>query len=139
MADTPPPPATPSPLPSPPAAVTSPSPVPTLMPLTYVVTPPAPAGGGPAITQIAMSDRVVRSGAPYLVLVNTTADVTGVTVEAFGTRFSLFPAGPARFGVTGTIPTIPWMIADRPVTVHLIATAADGRTYTSSLELRVAR
>ncbi len=76
------------------------------MPLTYIVKPPAAAPGAPAITEIAMSDNMVRSGVPYLVIVTTTPDVTGVTVEAMGTRFPLYPAGPGRFGVMGQTPTI---------------------------------
>ncbi len=87
--------------PPPAVVVPTPSPAPTLMPLTYVVTPPPAPEGSPAITQIAMSDRVVHSGAPYLVIVTTTPDVTGVTVEAYGSSFALFPAGPGRFGVMG--------------------------------------
>jgi hypothetical protein len=125
---------------TPPAIVTpAPSPAPTLMPLTYLVTPPAPAPGQPAITQIAMSDEIVRSGAPYLVLVMTSPDVTGVTAEAYGVRFALFPAGPGRFGVTGQVPTVPWMIANRTVAVRFVATTTDGRTYATTLTLRVAR
>jgi hypothetical protein len=109
------------------------------MPLTYLITPPPPAAGQPAIVQIALSDQIVRSGAPYLVIVTTSADVTGVTAEAYGVRFTLFPAGPGRFGVTGTVPPIPWLIANRAVAVRFVATTPDGRSYTTSLELRVGR
>jgi hypothetical protein len=122
-----------------PAAIVTPAPAPTMIPLTYLVKPPAPAAGGPAITQIAMSDQVARSGAPYLLLVMTTPDVTGVTVEAYGVRFALFPAGPGRFGVTGQIPAIPGMIANRTVAVRFVATTPDGRAYAASLDVRIAR
>jgi hypothetical protein len=138
---TPPPLATPTPLPPPspaPTASPAPSAAPTLLPLTYVITPPAPAAGGPAITQIAMSDHVVHSGAPYLLIVMTTPDVTGVTVEAYGARFSLFPAGPGRFGVTGQVPSIPFLIANRTVEVRFVATAPGG-TYTTSFDVHVGR
>jgi hypothetical protein len=125
--------------PPPAVVVPTPSPAPTLMPLTYVVTPPPAPEGSPAITQIAMSDRVVHSGAPYLVIVTTTPDVTGVTVEAYGSSFALFPAGPGRFGVMGQTPSIPFFIANRTVTARLVATTADGRSYATSLDIRVAR
>lgn len=123
-----------------PAAVIAPAPTPapTLMPLTYLITPPPPAAGQPAIVQIAMSDQIVRGGAPYLVIVTTTSDVATVTAEAFGVRFPLYPAGPGRFGVTGTVPSIPWMIANRTVTVRFVATTSDGRTYAASFDMRVA-
>jgi hypothetical protein len=122
-----------------PAAVIAPAPTPapTLMPLTYLIAPPPPAPGQPAIVQIAMSDQIVRGGAPYLVIVTTTSDVTAVTAEAFGVRLSLFPAGPGRFGVTGTVPPIPWIIANRTVAVRFVATTPDGRRYVASLDLRV--
>jgi hypothetical protein len=127
----------PTPAPSPSAAIASPAPAPTLLPLTYIVTPQPAVPGQPAITQIALSDRVVRSGAPYLVIVTTTPDVSGVTVEAYGTRLALFAAGTGRFGVMGTTPTIPWLLANRTVTVHVVATTADGRTYETALDVRV--
>jgi hypothetical protein len=126
-------------LPPAPPAIVTPAPAPTLPPLTYVVTPAPPAAGGPAITQIAMSDQVAHSGAPYLLLVTTTPDVTGVTIEAYGVRFALYPAGPGRFGVTGQIPTIPWIIANRTIAVRFVATTADGRSYTASLDARIGR
>ena len=137
---TPAPSASATPLPEPtPAVVASPSPAPTLIPLTYVITPPAPAAGQPAITQIAMSDHVIHSGAPYLLMVTTSPDVTGVTIEAYGTRFALFPAGPGRFGVTGQVPTIPWLLSNRNINVRLVAATADGRSYAASLDIHVAR
>ena len=127
-------------VPSPaPAAIVSPSPAPTLMPLTYLVTPPQPPAGQPAITQIAMSDQVAHSGAPYLLIITTTPDVTGVTVEAYGVRFALFPAGPGRFGVMGQIPPIPFFIANRTVAVRFTASASNGRSFVASLDVRVAR
>ncbi len=130
--------ATPFPQPSP-SVVASPTAAPTLIPLTYLVTPPAPAAGGPAITQIAMSDQIARSGASYVVVVTTTPDVTGVTIEAYGVRFALFSAGPARFGVMGHVPPIPFFIANRTLPVRFVATASDGRTYATSLDVRVGR
>jgi hypothetical protein len=116
----------------------APTPAPTLVPLTYFVTPAPPAAGAPAISQIALSDRVVHAGAPYLVLVMTSPDVSAVTAEAFGVRFALFPAGPGRFGVTGITPSIPWMIANRTATVRFVATTPDGRATAASIDLRVA-
>jgi hypothetical protein len=124
----------------PPAIVApSPSPAPTLMPLTWIVTPTPPPDGGPAITQIAMSGRAVRSNAPYVVLVTTTPDVTGVKVEALGSTFALFPAGPGRFGVMGQTGSIPFFFANRTVNATVVASAADGRTYTTTLAIRVER
>ena len=127
-----------APSPTPAAIIApSPSPAPTLMPLTYLITPPPPAAGQPAITQIAMSDQIVRSGAPYLVIVTTSPDVTGVAAEALGVKFTLFPAGTGRFGVMGTVPSIPWMIANRTVSVRFVATTPDGRSYATSFDVRV--
>jgi hypothetical protein len=117
----------------------TPAPAPTLVPLTYFVTPAPPAPGQPAITQIALSGTVVRTGAPYLVLVMTSSDVTGVIAEAFGVHLALFAAGPGRFGITGTVPPIPWIIANRTATVRFVATTGDGRSYATSLDLRIAR
>jgi hypothetical protein len=110
-----------------------------MLPLTYLITPAPPAAGQPGILQIAMSDHIARSGAPYLLVVNTTPDVTGVTIEAYGVRFALFPAGPGRFGVTGEIPAIPWIIANRTITVRFVATTADGRSSTASVDARIGR
>jgi hypothetical protein len=125
---------------TPPAVVApSPTPAPTLMPLTWVVTPPPPAAGGPAITQIAMSDRAVHSNAPYVVVVTTTLDVTGVTVEALGSSFALFPAGPGRFGVMGQTPSIPFFFAGRTINARVVASGADGRTYATTLPIRIDR
>jgi hypothetical protein len=110
-----------------------------MIPLTYIVTPAPPQAGQPGITQIAMSDRVAHSGAPYLLVVTTTPDVTGVTIEAYGVRFALYPAGPSRFGVMGQIPTIPWLIANRTIAVRFVATTADGRSSTAALAVRIGR
>jgi hypothetical protein len=133
--------ASPAALPAAPPAIVAPSPTPapTMVPLVYVVTPPPPPAGQPGITQIAMSDHVAHSGAPYLLVVSTTPDVASVTIEAYGVRFALYPAGPGRFGVMGTIPTIPWMIANRTVTVRFVATTADGRNSTAALDVRIGR
>jgi hypothetical protein len=109
------------------------------MPLTYIVSPPAALAGAPAITQIAMSDRVVHSGAPYLVIVTTTPDVTTVVVEALGSSFTLFPAGPGRFGVMGQTPVIPFFIANRTVNARVVASTADGRSYATTLDIRIGR
>jgi hypothetical protein len=109
------------------------------MPLTWVISPPPALPGAPAITQIALSDRVVHSGAHYLVIVNTTLDVTTVVVQAFGSSFTLFPAGPGRFGVMGQTPTIPFFIANRTVNARVVASTADGRSYATTVDIRIER
>jgi hypothetical protein len=123
----------------PPAIVTpSPSPAPTLMPLTYVMNWPPPVGQ-PGITQIALSARTVHSGDHYLAIVLTTPDVVSVVADANGFHFTLFPAGPGRFGVMGQFGTIPFFAGDRTVSVRVTATTADGRTATQLVDVRLAR
>jgi len=107
------------------------------MPLTYIVTPAPPPAGQPAILRIAMSDSIAHSGAPYLLIVTTSPDVTSVTIEAYGVKFALYPAGPGRFGVMGQIPDIPWLIANRTISVRFVATAADGRSSSAVLDVRI--
>lgn len=133
-------PAAPAASPSP-AAIATPSPAPTPIAFTYVVDPPAPATG-PGIREVAVTQHTLHAGGPWAIRVTTTPDVTGVSVEAYGAHFALFPVGEAGSGVfaaMGTVPDAPAQYLDRTYAIAVVGTTADGRRASASISVRLVR
>ena len=134
--------ASPSPPPAPPTAGPIPSPSPTASgtpsPYHYVVNPPAPAPGQPAIFEIDMLDQTIRPGAPYSVRVKTSLDVTTLNVSTMGQTVGMQGAGPGLFATDGQVPGgVPFFLMNRTYTVILIAGTADGRSTSVPVTLRL--
>jgi hypothetical protein len=105
-----------------------------------VVTPPAPAAGMPAITEIDMLDQTIHAGAPYSVRVKTTPDVTTISVSAMGQTYSMQGAGPGLFASDGQVPSgIPFFLLNRSYTLTVTASTADGRATSVPISLRLER
>jgi hypothetical protein len=136
-------PAPPLPAPAPtPAPTPSPIPVPTatptVSPFHYVIDPPA--AGSPAILEIAINDRVLHPGGPYIVRVTTTPDVATVQVEAMGGSYGVPPAGPGRFLTAGSVPSvIPFFFLDRSYMLTVVAQTTDGRSSSIQVPMRLER
>ena len=145
-------PPSPSPAPGPPTAAPLPTPPPTpapsptptatasSSPYHYVITPPSPALGQPAIIEIDMLDQVLHGGGPYSVRVHTSLDVTTINVSAMGGTYGMQAAGPGLFATDGTVPAgIPFFLINRWYTITVIASTADGRTTSVAVTLRLER
>jgi len=145
-----PPTATPSPAPVPPTAAPLPAPSPSSSPAPtatpsgspyhYVVNPPPPAAGQPAILEIDMLDQTLHPGTAYSVRVRTSPDVTTISVEAMGQTYGMQGAGPGLFASDGQVPGfIPFFMLGRAYTVTITAQTADGRKTSFPLPLRLER
>lgn len=128
-----------APLPAP-SPIPSPTATPTVSPFHYVIDPPPPAPGTPGILEVAVNDRVLHPGGPYVVRVTTTADVTTVQVQAMGGSYGLPPAGPGLFFIAGSVPSeVPFFLLDRSYTLTVVAQTADGRSTTLQVPMRLER
>lgn len=129
---------TPSPAPSSPAPVATATPM--ASPYHYVVTPPPPAAGQPAILEIDMLDQVVHVGGPYSVRVKTSPDVTALNVITMGGSYAMQAAGPGLFASDGQVPNgVPFFMLNRSYTVTIVASTADGRSTSVPISLRLER
>jgi hypothetical protein len=109
-------------------------------PYHYVVTPPAPAPGQPAIIEIDLLDQVLHVGGPYSVRVKTTPDVTNLTVATMGQTFGMQSAGPGLFASDGQVPSaIPFFFVNRNYTLIVHAQTDDKRSTSFSITLRLER
>ncbi len=140
-------PAAPSPAPvpesvlaTPPATAGVPNAPPAVSPFRYVIDPPPPAPGAPAILEIAVNDQTLHLGTPYAVRVTTSPDVNAVQVEAMGESYGLPPAGPGLFFVTGSVPSdVPFFLLNRSYTLTVIAQTAAGRSTRIQVPMRLER
>jgi hypothetical protein len=128
--------------PAPPTAAPIPAPTPsappTVSPYKYVVNPPAPAPGQPAIVEIAMLDQTIHEGAPYSVRVKTSLDVRTISVSTMGQTYGMQGAAPGLFATDGQVPGgIPFFMLNRAYTITITAQTADGRTTVVTLNLRL--
>jgi hypothetical protein len=131
----------PAPTPSPPPTPV-PTPVPTPSPFAYVLTPPPPAAGNPAIYEVDLTDRTVRTGKPFTIIVSADPAVTTVTLslDAFGQRFNLYVMGGGRFGATwSAVPQAPASFLDRDYALSVTASYPDGRHTSFPITVRLAR
>ena len=104
----------------------------------YVLQPPAPAAGSPAIIQIAINDRTIHPGAPYVVRVTTSPDVQTVTVQAMGGSYTLLPVTPGHFVQNGEVPSaVPFFMLNKSYTVTVVAETADGHSTSVPITLRL--
>jgi hypothetical protein len=107
-------------------------------PYKYVVTPPSPAPGQPAIVEIDMLDQTIHSGAPYSVRVKTSLDVTTILVSTMGQTYGMQGAGPGLFATDGQVPGgIPFFLLNRSYDVVITAQTADKRSTAITLSLRL--
>jgi hypothetical protein len=157
---TPAPAAQPAPAPTPPAAPTTPSAAPlaspaanpsaspapsptasgTPNPYRFIVTPPAPKPGQPAILEIDLLDSTLHAGQPYSVRVKTSLDVTAINVSAMGSTYGMQMGYPGLFASDGSVPSgIPFFLLNRDYTLTVAAMTADGRTTTVPVTLRLER
>jgi hypothetical protein len=121
-----------------PAPTPSPTATPAASPFHYVIDPPAT--GTPAILEVAVNDRVLHPGGPYIVRVTTTLDVASVEVDAMGASYGLPPAGPGRFYTAGSVPSeVPFFLLNRSYTLTVVAETGDGRTSTIQVPMRLER
>ena len=127
----------PSPNPSPsPTASASASP----SPYKFVLTPPPPKRGDPAIIEIDLLDQTLHPGQPYSVRVKTSLDVTAINVSAMGSTYGMQIAYPGLFASDGAVPTgIPFFLLNRDYLLTVAASTADGRTTTVQVTLRLER
>jgi hypothetical protein len=110
----------------------------TASPYHYVITPPAPAPGMPAIVEIDMLEQIIHSGAPYSVRVKTSPDVTAISVSTMGQTYGMQAAGPGLFATDGQVPGgIPFFLLNRSYTLTVTARTADGRTTSIAVDLRL--
>jgi hypothetical protein len=131
-----------APISPPPSPTPSPAPVPSAgdSPYHYVVTPPAPPAGQPAIIEIDMLDSTIHAGQPYSVRVKTSPDVTGINVSALGQTYGMQAARPGLFASDGQVPAgVPFFMLGRSYTVTLTALAPGGKSTTVDLSLRLDR
>jgi len=109
-------------------------------PYHYVVIPPPPAPGQPAILEIDLLDQVLHVGGPYSVRVRTSPDVTNLTVATMGQTFGMQAAGPGLFASDGQVPSaIPFFFVNRNYTLIVHAQTADKRSTSVSITLRLER
>jgi hypothetical protein len=121
-----------------PAPAPSPTATPAASPFHYVIDPPAT--GKPAILEIAVNDRVLHPGGPYIVRVTTTLDVASVEVDAMGESYGLPPAGPGRFFTAGSVPSeVPFFFLNRSYMLTVVAQTADGRSSSIQVPMRLER
>jgi hypothetical protein len=130
--------ATPAPPTAAPLASPAPTATPTPSPYHYVVSPPSPAPGQPAILEIDMLEQIIHPGAPYSVRVKTSLDVTTINVSAMGATYGMQAAGPGLFATDGQVPDgIPFFLLNRSYGVTVTAQTADGRTAVFTVNLRL--
>jgi hypothetical protein len=109
-------------------------------PYHYVVTPPPPAAGQPAIIEIDMLESTIHPGGPYSVRVKTSLDVTTLNVQTMGQTVGMQAAGPGLFATDGQVPGgVPFFLLNRAYTVTIIAQTADGRSTSVPVTLRLER
>jgi hypothetical protein len=124
-----------TPTPAPTATATA---TPTGSPYKFVVDPPAPPRGQPAIMEIAMLDSTIHEGAPYSVRVKTSLDVTNINVSTMGQTYGMQGAGPGLFATDGQVPGgIPFFMLNRSYTITVTAQTADHRSTAVTLNLRL--
>jgi hypothetical protein len=124
----------------------TPSPAPTVYPTAnpyaYVVAAvpsAAPAGDGPQIIDVSMTDSVVHSGAAVSVRVRTSPNVVGVEARAMGRFLSIPQSAPGTFVLNGSVPGgIPFFLYGRKDIVFAAATA-DGRQATLTVPVTLSR
>ena len=134
--------AAPTASPAPPTAAPIPAPTPsatpTPSPYKFVVTPPTPAPGQPAIVEIDMLDQTIHEGGPYSVRVKTSLDVRTINVSTMGQPYGMQGAGPGLFATDGQVPGgIPFFMLNRAYAITLTAQTADGRSTAVTLTLRL--
>jgi hypothetical protein len=106
----------------------------------YVLNPPPPAPGSPAIVEIALSDQTLHTGGPYLVRVLTSPDVTSLLVSTLGQTYTLSPEAPGRFGTSGTVPSdVPFFFLNRSYKLTVTAQTGDNRSTSVQVTLRLER
>lgn len=94
----------------------------------------------PAIIEIDMLDSTLHPGAPYSVRVKTSLDVTSLVVTAMGGNYGMQAAGPGLFATDGQIPNgIPFFLLNRSFSITVTASAADGRSTSVPVTLRLER
>lgn len=109
-------------------------------PFHYVIAPPAPPPGAPAIVEIAVNDQILHPGGPYVVRVTTSPDVTAVQVQAMGQSFAMPPGGNGRFFVSGSVPSeVPFFLLNRGYMLTVVAQTADGRSTSVQVPMRLER
>lgn len=109
-------------------------------PYRYIVTPPPPVPGSPAIVEIALNDQTLHPGGPYLVRVLTSPDVTSLLVSTLGQTYTLTPEGPGRFTVSGMVPgEVPFFLLNRNYKLNVTAQTGDNRTTSVQVTLRLER
>lgn len=109
-------------------------------PYQFVLTPPPPAAGMPAILEIDMLDQIIHEGAPYSVRVKTSLDVTSISVSSMGQTYGMQAAGTGLFASDGNVPTgIPFFFLNRSYAVTVTAKTADGRSTSYTTNLRLER
>jgi hypothetical protein len=112
----------------------------TASPYQYVLTPPPPVTGMPAILEIDLLDQVIHEGAPYSVRVKTSPDVTTINVSSMGQTYGMQAAGAGLFATDGNVPTgIPFFFLNRSYAVTVTAKTADGRSTSYTTNLRLER
>jgi hypothetical protein len=110
------------------------------LPFQYVLVPPPQPAGAPAILEVAVNDRILHPGGPYIVRVLTTPDVTTITVEAMGGSYGLPADGPGRFFTSGSVPSgVPFFLINRSYTLTVVAQTADGRSTSFVVPMRLER
>lgn len=129
--------ASPAPTPSPSA---SPAASPTALPYGYIVNPSPGPSAGPQIVQVALNDHVLHKGGPLLVRVTTTVDVITVVARTMGREIGIAQTAPGVFSGTQQLPDgIPFFLLGRNYAVDFVATTADGRSATTTLNIRLER
>jgi hypothetical protein len=107
-------------------------------PYKYVLTPPSPAPGQPAILEIDMNDQTLHVGGAYSVRVKTSPDVTTLNVSTMGGTYGMQGAGPGLFASDGQVPGfVPFFFVNRNYTLVVTAQTADKRSTSYSLTLRL--
>ena len=125
---------------SPSPGVSAPVNAPTASPYHYVVVPPPPAPGMPAILEIDMLEQTIHAGAPYSVRVRTSPDVTAINVSSMGQTYGMQAAAPGLFATDGQVPSgIPFFLLNRSYGVTVTALTADRRSTTVTVDLRLER
>ncbi len=140
-APTPTPAATPSNAPSAgPSPAPSPSSSPSANPFAYIVTPSPPPAGAPRIVEIALNDRVLHAGGMLLVRVTTSTDVTAVVARTWGREIAIPRGAPGYFAGQEQLPgtsVIPSFLLNRTYPIDFVARAADGRSTTVTVPVRL--
>jgi hypothetical protein len=135
---------TPSPSPAPPTpppvptAPPVPTPSPTPNPYGFIVVPSPSPTNGPQITEIALNDRVLHRGGPLMLRVTTSPDVTALVMRTMGRELGVARTGLGVFSGDTQLPSgIPSFLLGRTYTVQFVATRADGRNTTASVDVRL--